>query len=285
MKRRRPTDPAARALTHARRGYAREWSHGNARPFAAAGHYQWMAGFLSGCRNMLEIGTGDGSSTAALLESVPAVVSLDENPACLRLAQRRLHAEGHRVRCDFRGAVQPTLTGHRVRYRPPRVARLERGALLLEGDILDDPTLTAWLAAGGAFDAVTCWLIGTYAERTRDESLRRLPIRDPDDYRAAVQRAVIRLAARVVRPGGLVHLVDRAELPRDATERGRALAYYDGLAGDTGVRACDLDVRPYPEPGPAFGMAVRLAAPSATTQSKGFLSIRLRRTGDGPHLP
>ncbi len=279
MKRRRPPDPAARALAHARRGYAREWSRGNARPFAAAGHYRWMAGFLSGCRDVLEIGTGDGRSTAALLESVPAVVSLDENPACLGLAQRRLRASGHRVRYDPRGEVQPTPTGHRVRYRPPRAARLEHGALLLEGDILDDPTLTAWLAASGAFDAVTCWLIGTYAERIRDESLRRLPIRDPDDYRAAVQRAVIRLATRVIRPGGLVHLVDRAELPRDATERGRALTYYNDLAGDTGFQVCDLDVRPYLEPGPAFGMAVRLAAPSAATDAdrpKGFLSIRLR---------
>lgn len=281
MKRRRLTDPAARALAHARRGYAREWSRGNARPFAAAGHYQWMAGFLSGCRDVLEIGTGDGRSTTALLESVPAVVSLDENPACLDLAQRRLRASGHPVRYDPRGEVQTTPTGHRVRYRPPRAARLERGALLLEGDVLDDPTLTAWLAAGGAFDAVTCWLIGTYAERTRDESLRRLPIRDPDDYRAAVQRAVIRLAARVVRPEGLVHLVDRAELPRDAVEHDRATAYYDSLAGDTGFRVCNLDVRPYPEPGPAFGMAVRLAVPPAATDAdrpKGFLSICLRRT-------
>ncbi len=280
MKRRRPTDPAARALVHARRGYAREWSRGNARPFAAAGHYRWMAGFLSGCRAVLEIGTGDGAGTAALLESVPAIVSIDENPACLRLAQQRLRAEGHPVHCDLRGAVQPTATGHRMRYRPPRVARPERGALLLEGDILGDPTLDTWLAAGGAFDAVVCWLIGTYAERTREESLRRLPIRDPDDYCAAVQRAVIHLAARLVPTDGLVHLVDRAERLRDAADRDRAAAHYDGLAGGTGLRVCNIDVRPYPEPGPAFGMAVRLAAPTAATDTdhpKGFLSIRLCR--------
>ena len=280
MKRRRPADPAARALVHARRGYAREWSRGNARPFAAAGHYRWMADFLSGCRAVLEIGTGDGTATAALLESVPIVVSIDENPACLRLAQRRLHAEGHRVHCDLRGAVQPTATGHRMQYRPPHVARLDRGALLLEGDILGDPTLDAWLTTGDAFDAVACWLIGTYAERTREESLRRLPIRDPDDYCAAVQRAVIRLADRVVRPGGLVHLVDRAELLRDTVDRDHAAAHYDGLAGGTDFRVREIDVRPYPEPGPAFGMAVRIAAPGADTDThrpKGFLSIRLCR--------
>ena len=56
--------------------YARNWDRGNAAKFEEDGHYEWMASFVDGYETVLEIGTGTGQGTRALLEEGHTVISI-----------------------------------------------------------------------------------------------------------------------------------------------------------------------------------------------------------------
>jgi hypothetical protein len=87
------------------------------------------------------------------------------------------------------------------------------------------PVDTDGVLADGAFsgdrvDAVTCWLLDvTKARPEALAKLRAMGLRTPDEHRLAVQTLVYRLAHRVLRPGGVLQVVDRS-----AEALGEALA-------------------------------------------------------------
>ena len=85
-----------------RQAYAQQWSTGNAAQLEHGGHYAWMAGFLDDYHKVLEIGTGDGRGTLALLKQGHIVVGVDENPRCLKLAADRLKEGGYSVAYEAR---------------------------------------------------------------------------------------------------------------------------------------------------------------------------------------
>ncbi len=264
-----PRDP----LSEARRRYAREWSEGNARPFVEQGHYEWMAGFLTGSGAVLEIGAGDGSSTAALLSSARSVISVDENPACLRLAETNLAQQALPVRYEQREQIHRAPGGYRVRYTTLVLDRPHCGALLVEGDPLTDPGLAEWLIHVGPFDAVACWLIGTYFEHIANTALAALPIRNPSEYREVLLHRIAVLASRILAAGGRLQFVDRGVLPKIPGDREAAAEHYRRLVRGTGLVLSALDHRPYNAPGQGFGMAVRDAGPSDDrTTTKAFIS-------------
>jgi hypothetical protein len=78
---------------------------------------------------------------------------------------------------------------------------------------------TAEVLADGGFggdrlDAVTCWLLDvTRAKADAQTRLRAMGLRTPDEHRLAVQTLVYRLADRVLRPGGVLQVVDRTKEP------------------------------------------------------------------------
>jgi hypothetical protein len=80
-----------------------------------------------------------------------------------------------------------------------QVVPVETGAVLAQGDFTGEPV-----------DAVTCWLLDLHAAKPAvAEKLRAMGLRTPDEHRLAVQTLVYRLADRVLRPGGVLQVVDR----------------------------------------------------------------------------
>ena len=81
------------------------------------------------------------------------------------------------------------------------------------------PVDTAEVLAEGGFegdriDAVTCWLLDV--TRAKTEALARLKamgLQNGEEHRLAVQTLVYRLADRVLKPGGVLQLVDRTREP------------------------------------------------------------------------
>src|SRR5262249_6816819 len=81
------------------------------------------------------------------------------------------------------------------------------------------PIDTAEVLAEGAFegdrlDAVTCWLLDvTRAKPEAVAKLKAMGLKTADEHRLAVQTLVYRLADRVLKPGGVLQLVDRPREP------------------------------------------------------------------------
>ena len=198
-------------LDEARARYAADWSTNNAAAFEVGGHYDWMAEQLAGFPTVLDIGTGDGRPTLALLRRGHAVVSVDENPACVMLASDRLHAAG------FSAPIVEREIGRATdgRYYHVGYADVGRavmpsagGAVLVEGDVLHDQGLREALRTLPPFDAVTCWLIGVHQAVHLNAAVNSMAT-DQSTYRLRVQNRAYELADEVLRPGGMLHIVDR----------------------------------------------------------------------------
>lgn len=277
-----PVDPMVDRLTKARAQYAREWGGGNAQQFATQGHYHWMAGFLNGHRRVLEIGTGSGSGTLALLAAGHTVVSIDENPECLKLARQKLEAAGHAVACENREIIEADQRGYRVRYRKPASSFPAGGALLLEGDLLNDPALLEWIGAHSQFDAIACWLIGTYYERTYNAAISGLAIANPGDYRIRVHRALSEIADRILPHGGVFQIVDRGAPPTSEIAIQQHRNYHAYLSAGTSLTVISMDYIRYDEPHHDAGPSIKLTPsspgqdiqPTETT----FISVLFRKT-------
>ena len=279
-----------RKLDLARSQYAAEWSDGNARKFSTDGHYQWMAGFLRGYPRTLEIGTGDGSGTAALLSAGHTVISVDENPACLSIAERKLKASGYEFSYEKRELVESASEGYKINYMVPRSAFPARGALLLDGDILNDPGLLRWFAGNGQFDAITCWLMGTYFERTYNATVATLGVTDPGSYRFMVHRKIQNIAENILAENGLLHVVDRCvtntadpdDTPGCTAWRERCANYYGGQLGDLRLKLVSIDHTGYQEPTADISAAIKLTRPPSGQDpehaEKTFVSVLFRKT-------
>ncbi|HFD80720.1 MAG TPA: hypothetical protein ENK05_10075 [Gammaproteobacteria bacterium] len=274
-------------LARARARYAEEWGAGNARKFSTEGHYDWMAGFLPRQGKVIEIGVGNGNSTLALVRSGQAVIALDENPACLSAAAERLGAAGAAVASELRGNVRPSGRGYAISYAPPRSGFPEDGCLLLESDIMNDDALLEWVNGNGGVDAVVCWLMGTYQERTLNEAVAGTGVRSPAEYRLTVQEQVCRIAPRLLNPGGVVHFVDRCLLtPDTAGNRAGSAAWleqcrcaYEKRAAMGGLSVLSLDFQTYTEPEsdatPVVRLTRSLAGDDPDESDKAFVSVVL----------
>lgn len=275
-----PSAPGLAWLGEARARYAQEWSAGNAHRFAADNLYRWMAQRLPSPTTVLEIGTGDGRGTMALLAAGHTVIGLDENPACLRLAERRLARHRVPVIYETRETTQSAGDRYRTSYSMPVSPPPERGALLLESDILHDPELLRWLRNTPGIGTVTCWLMGTYLERVQNNAIAQLGIRTPWEYRKTVHRSVCAVANEILPAGGVLHFVDRGDLPRSEEDEERYRAYYGAQSAGSALMLDSLESIQYREPAPNAPTAVRLT--SADTRDPvqaqtALISARCRR--------
>ena len=193
--------------------YLDDWENGNSSKFETDQHYVWMAGFLNGFERMLEVGTGDGRATLELAKRGHKLISLDENPVCLDAAQQRLESNGFSVCRLQRESIElAPQQKYSIRYSKIDCSlSSEVDVYLIESDVLNDPEVLEWLQTITKFDAVICWLMGTNAARVFNEAIDMNLMHTPFHYRIFVQNEVYELADKVLRSGGILHIVDRGQ--------------------------------------------------------------------------
>ncbi|HEY6462101.1 MAG TPA: hypothetical protein VIY73_18170 [Polyangiaceae bacterium] len=115
-----------------------------------------------------------------------------------------------------------------------RVVPLETGAVLAQGGY-----------GGAPVDAVTCWLLDLRSARPDVlEKLAAMGLRTPDERKLAVQTLVYRLADRVLRPGGVLQVVDRTLEPFGESLATGMMRLQRAQAKGTGLEFASIDARP-----------------------------------------
>jgi hypothetical protein len=115
-----------------------------------------------------------------------------------------------------------------------RVVPVETGAVLAQGDFTGEPV-----------DVVTCWLLDLHAAKAEVvEKLRAMGLRTPDEHRLAVQTLVYRLADRVLRPGGVLQVVDRMLEPFGESLATGMMRLQRAQAKGTRLEFASIDARP-----------------------------------------
>lgn len=278
---------AARMLEHStshdlaalRTSYASRWRV-TAGSFDAAGHYEWMAEQVRDYHRVLEVGTGVGHSTLALLRAGHQVVGVDENPDCLQQAKNLITASGMDCELVLRGDFALGKDGHyTIAYAEVAPSQSPPTCLLVEGDVLGDTNLITWLEAENRFDAVVCWLIGTHKARPASSAVRRSGIGSVGEYRLLVQNTVYELADHLLRPAGMLNVIDRGEHPLSDILRTDAYRGHCDQAGPT-----SLVVQPFPEvreyrpesPDGGIGMQATLGCSGRTPTSNRVALISWR---------
>lgn len=238
----------AELLKNDRLAYANRWNEKNAGHFERSGYYDWMSKFVDDYSLILEIGTGTGQSTVSLLKRGHTVVGIDENPNCLEIAERNIRDSGFEVTVRPRGIVNPQYYGYNVKYRRPEAEIIDKGALLLEGDVNNDSALQEWLIRNKPFDAVVCWLIGTHTGRPSNKVMINSRINNDGDYRLFVQNEVYEIAERVLRKDGILHIVDRGERTNDAAHIQETFDSHREQASTTSLVIESVESLPYEDP-------------------------------------
>ena len=230
--------------------YSDQWTNANAAHFEAGGHYKWMADFVTGYNKILEIGTGGGHGTLELAKRGHKIISIEENLTILDSAEEYLTKNG--ITCT-RIRREHVLIGndtYKISYRPILEADNDDSyqVLLVEGDMLNDPSLFNWLRKEAPFDAVVCWLMGTHGARIYNDAIKARRIPTPGEYRLHVQNPVYDLADEILRSNGRLHIVDRTQEPDREEIRTDFLDAHKDQASVTNIIVDSLDYIVYEEP-------------------------------------
>lgn len=237
------------APSHAKYGlaqgvYADNWSVTSMLQYAR-GDYAWMADRLKpyAIERVFDIGTGSGHGLLALWEAIGSgvkIVSIDENLACLRAARKTLEDQGLSAPLIARLDIAETQFGF-VQQGGPILLPLPEPVVLIEADPLTDPYLEKAIADGGPFDAVTIWLTGGHFWRRHNAYSIHRGAQSEHDLRIILQNEAYELADRILRPGGILHVVDRAEAPTSEALRNEYFKAHSEQAGPTSLMVRNID--------------------------------------------
>lgn len=229
-----------------RKAYIKSWGI-NSEGHLAQGHYSWMAERVKGFPRTLEIGCGVGHSTLALLQQGHTVVCVEENPQCIAATRKRLADEGFCVEVIARETpVSLDENAYRLIYSEIPEAP-EADCLLIEGDALNDPALEAWLERQPKFDAVACWLLGTHDARGHNAAVDLALMPTAYEHRIFVQNRVYEIADRILRSGGVLSVIDRAQTPTTQDMVEKLLQHHREQASVTSLVVQPVEYTPHVE--------------------------------------
>ena len=210
----------------AQRLYTKLWTP-TASHYFDQGVYRWLAGQLdpiAPCR-VLDVGCGTGHGLVALYQvhgPCLEVVALDENLSCLKEARGRLETQGIPVDLLTRFSPRTRTPYGYVHETEPLPMATDALCVLVESDVANDPYLEPWLEEGSPFDVVTLWFTGTHTYRQFSAASKVTGVSNDEEHRLFVQRMVHRLAAKALRPEGVLQICDRvvgslSDMETDAT--------------------------------------------------------------------
>lgn len=255
--------PAIYQLERFRKEYVKSWGV-NSNDHLAQGHYTWMAAKLDGYPLTLEIGCGIGHSTLELLKQGHRIICVEENPHCIAATQRLVREHGYSIEIIERGSAKSIdENNYRLAYRElgqaPKV-----DCLIIEGDALKDPKLVDWLMTQPKFDAIACWLIGTHDARGHNIAVDLSLMPTAYEHRIFVQNRVYELADHVLRPGGILNVIDRAQTPSSDFLTEAMLDSHRDQASVTSLTVQALDHTPYKKSEANGAMQMMLTVPVET---------------------
>jgi SAM-dependent methyltransferase len=200
-------------------------------------------------KRILDIGSGDGKGVAALwnLFRCELLISLDENPECLEIAKRRLENLGASPNVIRRMDVE--MKSEKKYLLKVSTGKLPKsnGTYFIESDVLADPELEEFLERIPLFDAITIWLMGTHLMRQNCLNLAQLQMTSNGEYRLRVQNKIYEMADKILRPGGVLQVVDRGEEPNTEYLRTETIAGHKDQASVTSLEVQDMEYMPYTE--------------------------------------
>jgi SAM-dependent methyltransferase len=233
-----------------KREYEASWT-GNARSYAAQGCYEWMAAQLDTFqpKRVLDIGCGTGEGLVSLHRRFRCgILSIDENAYCLRSAAAAMRGEGAKVQVKERYDYLDYDDGRHLLGVRPGPIELSREVMLVQGDILlEDHELFRFIESKATFDAVTIWLTGALMGRQTCINLDNIEMKDIAEYRLRMQNKAYELAARVLRHGGALQVVDRGEIPETDDLRNEFCVSHQEQASATDLVVQGVVFRPYDE--------------------------------------
>ncbi|WP_298869258.1 hypothetical protein [uncultured Gimesia sp.] len=177
-----------------------------------------MSEFLKDYHRIVEVGTGDASGTMALFKNGSVIVSIEENPYCFELAQKNLENAGIPFTAVPLSEIPPQHSGkNEIRHENILAEMPVEGVLLLEGNVLKDQRLEVWLREHAPFDGIACWNIGT-------SPLNWIVDSNASEYRLKVQNIVYQMGHFILRPDGILHIIDRGHAPKENQRQEMTLA-------------------------------------------------------------
>ena len=252
-------------LEAARRAYLDGWRT-NAAAYQEQGCYAWMVAQIEQFhpRRILDVGCGEGTGILHLSkafghEKAFTLISTEENPNCIQAARQHLADEGIGVSVTRRYESEVHApNSHALRTFPGKL-RTPLGVCLVESDLIIDEELEEFLANQEKFDAVTVWLIGTHLVRHECYNLSQLEMETTSDYRLWVHRKIYTIAGKILRSGGVLHIVDRGEVPSSRTLIDDILAGHRSIAEGmkTSLRVENCTWMEYAEPSAGRRIAMK----------------------------
>jgi protein-L-isoaspartate O-methyltransferase len=199
--------------------YAEHWGKSSTK-HVHDGDYAWLLDQLPASTNVLEVGSGSGESTLALVRAGKKVLALELNAHCIEETVRKLSDKGVRVRMLPIDALAP-------------MSLDEVEVIIVQADILDIRIDTHLRQV--AVDTIVCWFIGVAPSRAamlakkQAEALTQV---DLENYRHAVHKRCGDLGRSLLVDGTFIHIADRGGFGNGGTEtlaRSEALEQYENL--------------------------------------------------------
>jgi hypothetical protein len=259
--------------------YSKKWSISSDH-FQKNGYYEWMADQLKKFepKKIFDVGTGSGNSIINLYNAFNTddfhILSIDENLECLQEAQSNILTN-----IDANPVLIPRISvEHKSIIHSYSYEQIDYSAdnkiILLESDFLTEPCLDDIKRISGKFDAVTIWLLGTHDQRYACYQLGN-KIKSSRDYRLMVQNKTYEFADEILKKGGVLQVVDRAELPKSSKLEKDFINSHKDQASVTDLEVEELNYIEYEEPevGKGMEMSTGKSGRIPDEYKRGLLSI------------